>query len=183
MCRPLFPLKALAPALLWSRSYVHGSGALTTCGARWSGDGVAMAACDEPAASVSLCRSVSLRRPPVSLRRPPVSLRRPWSLHRPPTVTAESKPVVAVSTLTRLARRLAAGRPPWLRECCRTESLPRPASPRRSCRKNQAEPGTGTEAEWTTKEYLSREAETPTVWNLLAYTSAAAAAAVEARLS
>jgi hypothetical protein len=32
------------------------------------------------------------------------------------------------------------------------------------------------------KEYLSRDAETPTVWNLLAYTSAAAAA-VEARLS
>jgi hypothetical protein len=50
MCRPLFPLTALAPAQVWSRSYVHGSGALTTCGARWSGDGVAMAAYDEPAA-------------------------------------------------------------------------------------------------------------------------------------
>jgi hypothetical protein len=34
------------------------------------------------------------------------------------------------------------------------------------------------------KEYLSPEAETSAVWNLLAYTSAvAAAAAVEARLS
>jgi hypothetical protein len=37
--------------------------------------------------------------------------------------------------------------------------------------------------EWTTKEYLSLEAETPAFWNVLAYTSAAAAAAVEARLS
>jgi hypothetical protein len=51
MCRSLFPLTALAPAQVWSRSYVHGSGALTTCGASWSGDGVVMAACDEPAAS------------------------------------------------------------------------------------------------------------------------------------
>jgi hypothetical protein len=32
------------------------------------------------------------------------------------------------------------------------------------------------------KEYLSLEAETPAIWNLLAYTSAAAVA-VEARLS
>jgi hypothetical protein len=51
MCRPLFPLTALAPAQVWSRSYVHGSGALTTRGASLSGDSVAMAACDEPAAS------------------------------------------------------------------------------------------------------------------------------------
>jgi hypothetical protein len=51
MCRPLFPLTALAPAQVWSRSYVHGSGGLTTRGASWSIDGVAMAACDEPAAS------------------------------------------------------------------------------------------------------------------------------------
>jgi hypothetical protein len=37
---------------------------------------------------------------------------------------------------------------------------------------------------WTTKEYLSLEAETSAVWNVLAYTSVAAAAAVvEARLS
>jgi hypothetical protein len=51
MCRPLFPLIALAPAQVWSRSYAHGSGGLTTRGASWSGDGVAMAACNEPAAS------------------------------------------------------------------------------------------------------------------------------------
>jgi hypothetical protein len=51
MRRPLFPLTALAPAQVWSRSYVHGSGALTTRGASWSRDGVAIAACDEPAAS------------------------------------------------------------------------------------------------------------------------------------
>jgi hypothetical protein len=36
--------------------------------------------------------------------------------------------------------------------------------------------------EWTTKEYLSLETETPVVWNLLAYTSAAVVA-VEAQLS
>jgi hypothetical protein len=134
---------------------------------------------------VSLCRPVSLRRPPVTLRRPPVSLRhpsvtlrhppvslrRPWSLRRSPTVTAESKSVVAVSSVTRLARRLAAGCRPWSLECRRPESHPRLAGPRRPCRKQQAEPRTGTEEEWTTKEYLSPEAE------------AAAAAAVEARLS
>jgi hypothetical protein len=51
MRRPLFPLTSLAPAQVWSRSYVHGSGALITRGASWSGDDVAMAACDEPAAS------------------------------------------------------------------------------------------------------------------------------------
>jgi hypothetical protein len=43
------------------RSYVHGSCALTTRGPRWSGDGVAMAACDEPAASgVALPASVAV---------------------------------------------------------------------------------------------------------------------------
>jgi hypothetical protein len=51
MRRPLFPVTALAPAQVWSRSYVHGSGAMTTRGASWSGDGVAMATYDEPAAS------------------------------------------------------------------------------------------------------------------------------------
>jgi hypothetical protein len=51
MCRPLFPLTALTSAQVWSRSYVHGSSALTTRGPRWSGDGAAMAACDEPATS------------------------------------------------------------------------------------------------------------------------------------
>jgi hypothetical protein len=50
MCRPLFPLTALALAQVWSLLYVQGSGALTTRGPSWSGDGVAMAACDEPAA-------------------------------------------------------------------------------------------------------------------------------------
>jgi hypothetical protein len=51
MCRPLFPLTALAPTQVWSQSYVHGSGAMTTRGASRSGDSVAMAACDETAAS------------------------------------------------------------------------------------------------------------------------------------
>jgi hypothetical protein len=51
MRRHLFPLTALASAQVWSLSYVQGSGALTTRGPRWSGDGVAMDACDEPAAS------------------------------------------------------------------------------------------------------------------------------------
>jgi hypothetical protein len=130
-----------------------------TRGANWSGDGVAMAACDEPAASgVALPAGVAL--PPAG-DAPPV-----------PTVTVESKPVVAVSTVTRLAHRPAVGCPPWLPERRRPETHPRPAGSRRPCRNHQAEPGTGTEAEWTTKEYLSPEAE-----------AAAAAAAVEARLS
>jgi hypothetical protein len=47
----LFGLIALVPAQVWSWSYVQGSGALTTRGPSWSGDGVAIAACDEPAAS------------------------------------------------------------------------------------------------------------------------------------
>jgi hypothetical protein len=51
MRRCLFGLTALAPAQVWSRSYVQWSGALTTRGPSWSGDGVAMTACDEPAAS------------------------------------------------------------------------------------------------------------------------------------
>jgi hypothetical protein len=51
MRRPLSPLTALAPAQVWSRSYVQGSGALTTRGPSWLGDGVAMAACDEPTTS------------------------------------------------------------------------------------------------------------------------------------
>jgi hypothetical protein len=51
MRRPLFPLTALASTQVWSRSYVRGSGGMTTRGASWSGDGVTMAACDEPATS------------------------------------------------------------------------------------------------------------------------------------
>jgi hypothetical protein len=81
MRRPLFPLTALAPAQVWSRLYVHGSGGLTTRGASWSGHGVAMAACDERATSgvtlpggVAPPPAVTLRRPPVSLLRPLVTL-------------------------------------------------------------------------------------------------------------
>jgi hypothetical protein len=51
MRRPLFGLTALASAQVWSRSYVQGLGALTTCGPNWSGDGVTMTVYDEPAAS------------------------------------------------------------------------------------------------------------------------------------
>jgi hypothetical protein len=51
MHRPLFGLSALASAQVRSRSYVHGSCDLSTRGPNWSGDGVAMAACDEPATS------------------------------------------------------------------------------------------------------------------------------------
>jgi hypothetical protein len=51
MCRSLFALTALALAQVWSRSYVQGSGALTTRDPSWSGDGVAIAAYDEPATS------------------------------------------------------------------------------------------------------------------------------------
>jgi hypothetical protein len=80
MRRSLFPLTALVPAQVWSRSYVHGSGVRTTPGASWSGDGVAMAACDEPAASgVALPAGVAPppagdASPPAGLRRPPVTL-------------------------------------------------------------------------------------------------------------
>jgi hypothetical protein len=81
-----------------------------------------MVACDEPAAS-----GVA---PPAGAAPPPaVSLR--WPL----TVTAESKPVVVVSTVTRQPRRPAAGRHPWLRESHCTQTHPRPAGPRRTCRK------------------------------------------------
>jgi hypothetical protein len=51
MRRCLFGLTALAPAQVWSQSYVKGLGALTTRGPSWSGDGVATTACEEPAAS------------------------------------------------------------------------------------------------------------------------------------
>jgi hypothetical protein len=64
MCRPLSPLTALAPAQVWSRSYVHGSGALTTRCASWSGDGVAMAACDEPATSSVALPAAGVAPPP-----------------------------------------------------------------------------------------------------------------------
>jgi hypothetical protein len=71
MYRPLFPLTALAPTQVWSLSYVQGSGALTTRGPSWSGDGVAMVACDEPAASdVALPADVA---PPPACVTPPAA--------------------------------------------------------------------------------------------------------------
>jgi hypothetical protein len=75
--------------------------------------------------------------------------------------------------VTRLARRPAAGWPPWSPERRRPETHPRPAGPRCPCRNHHAEPGIGIEAEWTMKEYLSPEAEA----------APAPAAAVEARVS
>jgi hypothetical protein len=75
MCRPLFGLTTLAPAQVWSRSYVQGSSALTTHGPRWSGDGVAMAACDEPAAS-----GVA---PPAGVARPAVGVAPPGGVTPP----------------------------------------------------------------------------------------------------
>jgi hypothetical protein len=80
MRRPLSPLTALAPAQVWSRSYVHGTGALTTRGASWSGDGVAIAACDEPAAS-----GVAL----------PAGVTPPSAGDAPPPAGVASPPVVA----------------------------------------------------------------------------------------
>jgi hypothetical protein len=77
MRRPLSGLTALAPALVWSRSYVQGLGALTTCYPRWSGDSVAMAAHDEPVAS-----GVP---PPVGVT-PPVGVALPATGVAPPAV-------------------------------------------------------------------------------------------------
>jgi hypothetical protein len=76
MHRPLFPQTALAPAQVWSRSYVQGSGALTTRGPNWSGDGVA--ACNELGASgVDLSAGVAppsagVAPPPAGNAPPPV---------------------------------------------------------------------------------------------------------------
>jgi hypothetical protein len=72
MHRPLFPLTALPPAQVWSRLYVHGLGALTTRGASWSGDSVAMAACDEPAASGVAPPSAGDAPTPAGVAPPPV---------------------------------------------------------------------------------------------------------------
>jgi hypothetical protein len=78
------PPTALAPAQVWSRSYVHGSGALTTRGPSWSGDGVAMAACDEPAASgVALRAGVA---PPPDGDAPPPAGVAPLAVVAPPRV-------------------------------------------------------------------------------------------------
>jgi hypothetical protein len=76
MRRPLFPLIALAPAQVWSLSYVQGSGALTTRGPRWSGDGVAMAACDEPAA-LGVAPPASVAPPPAGVAPPPTGVTPP----------------------------------------------------------------------------------------------------------
>jgi hypothetical protein len=89
MRRPLSPLTALAPAQVWSRSYVHGSGALTTRDASWSGDGVAMAACDESASS-GVALPAGVAPPHAGVAPPPVVA---------PSATncdGESKPVVVV---------------------------------------------------------------------------------------
>jgi hypothetical protein len=87
MRRPLFPLAALAPAQVWSWSYVQGSGTLTTRGPGWSGDGVAMAACDEPAASgVALLAGVAS--PPAGVPPPPAGVARPPAGDAPLVVVA-----------------------------------------------------------------------------------------------
>jgi hypothetical protein len=96
MRRPLFPLTALASAQVWSRSYVHGSGALTTRGASWSRDGVAMAACDEPAASgVALLAGVAPRPagdppPPAGDAPPPASVAPTPAVVAPPVDNCDS---------------------------------------------------------------------------------------------
>jgi hypothetical protein len=108
MCRPLFPLTALAPAQVWSRSYVHGSGGLTTRGASWSGDGVSMAACDKPAASgVALPTGVApppagdaptpagVTPPPAGDAPTPVSVAPPPAGDAPTPVGVAPPPVVA----------------------------------------------------------------------------------------
>jgi hypothetical protein len=76
MRRPLFPLTALAPAQVWSRLYVHGSGALMTRSHTWSGDGVAMTACDEPAAS-GVALSAGVAPPPAGDAPPPAGVAPP----------------------------------------------------------------------------------------------------------
>jgi hypothetical protein len=101
-----------------------------------------MTACDEPAASgvappAGVAPQAGVAPPPTGVApRTPGSLRRPWSLRRPAgsTVTAESKPVVVVSTVTRQLPRPVVGHP-WSRECRRTQTHPSPGAPRWSCRK------------------------------------------------
>jgi hypothetical protein len=56
---------------VWSRSYVLGLGALTTRSASWSGDGVSMAACDEPAVS-GVALPAGVAPPPAGLALPAV---------------------------------------------------------------------------------------------------------------
>jgi hypothetical protein len=94
MCRPLFPLTTLAPAQVWSRSYVHGSGALTTRSPRWSGDGVVMAAYDEPAAS-GIALPVGVALPPAGVASPPTGDAPPAAGDAPPPAGVAPSPMVA----------------------------------------------------------------------------------------
>jgi hypothetical protein len=96
MRRPFFPLTALAPAQVWSRSYVHGSGALTTRGASWSGEGVAMAACDEPAAS-GVALSAGVAPPPAGDAPPPAGVGPSPAGDAPTPAGVAPTPVVAPS--------------------------------------------------------------------------------------
>jgi hypothetical protein len=88
MRRPLFPLAALAPAQVWSRSYVEGSGALTTRDPDWSGDGVAMAACDEPAIS-GVALPAGVVPPPAGVPPPPVGDALPPTVVAPPAANCD----------------------------------------------------------------------------------------------
>jgi hypothetical protein len=93
MHRPLFALTALAPTQVWSRSYVQGSGALTTRGPSWSGDGIAMAACDEPAASGVALPPAGVA-PPAGVTPPEAGVSQPAA--GAVAVSAEIKTVVPV---------------------------------------------------------------------------------------
>jgi hypothetical protein len=95
MRRPLFPITALAPAQVWSRSYVHGSGGLTTRGASWSGDSVAMAACDEPATS-GVALPVGVAPPPADDAPTPAGVAPPPAGDAPTPAGVAPPPVVAL---------------------------------------------------------------------------------------
>jgi hypothetical protein len=96
MRRPLFPLTALAQAQVWSRSYVHGLGALTTRGASWSGDGVAMAACDKPTTS-GVALPAGVAPPPAGDAPPSTGVAPPPVGDAPTPVGVAPPPVVAPS--------------------------------------------------------------------------------------
>jgi hypothetical protein len=87
MRRPLFPLTALAPAQVWSRSYVQGSGALTTRGPSWSGDGVAMAAYNKHAAS-GVALTAGVAPPPTGVAPPPTDVA-PSAVVAPPAANCD----------------------------------------------------------------------------------------------
>jgi hypothetical protein len=96
MRRPLFLLTTLAPAQVWSRSDVHGSGGLTTRGASWSGDSVSMAACDEPAAS-GVAQSAGVAPPPAGDAPTPAGVAPPPAGDASTPVGVAPPPVVALS--------------------------------------------------------------------------------------